>query len=198
MQEEFWNKRYENAEYAYGKTPNSFLAQNSFNEKSKVLCLAEGEGRNAVFLAKKGLDVTAVDLSSEGIAKTLRLAKEENVTVDAICADLSSYAFASEKWDVIVLIFAHFPPALRIAIHSELFDTLKSGGKVILEAYSKEQINYKTGGPTELSMLYAEEELRHDFKSFDILTIQTLEREVNEGKFHHGLASVIQLVATKS
>ena len=198
MQVEFWNKRYEDVEYAYGREPNSFLVQNSFKDKGKVLCLAEGEGRNAVFLAKKGLEVTAVDISSEGIAKTLRLAKEENVTIDAICSDLSSYSFASEKWDVIVLIFAHFPPDLRNAIHSKLFNSLKSGGKVILEAYSKEQITHKTGGPTELVMLYSEEELRQDFKSFDNLTIQTQEREVNEGKFHHGLASVIQLVATKS
>ena len=198
MQKEFWNARYAEEEYAYGKTANDFLKTHDFLPNSRVLCLAEGEGRNAVHIASLGCEVTAVDISAEGIAKTKRLAIEKSVQVETICSDVLQFKFEPNYWDAIVLIFAHFPPAIRATIHANLFDSLRPGGKVILEAYAKEQLNFKTGGPQDASMLYADAELRADFSSFDTIQLNNVERRVEEGKYHLGMAAVIQMVAIKN
>jgi 2-polyprenyl-3-methyl-5-hydroxy-6-metoxy-1,4-benzoquinol methylase len=197
MQKDFWNDRYSENGFAYGTEPNDFLKEQFFDSGSNILCLAEGEGRNAVYLAKKGHTVTTVDISQQGIEKTMAFATENGVELDAICADLSTYSFDNERWDAIVMIFGHFPPKLRKSIHSKLYAALKSGGKVIIEAYSKEQLTFKTGGPMEDEMLYSLGDLKEDFYQFDHLNIEKIERDIHEGFYHNGHSSVIRLIAVK-
>ncbi len=186
MQKEFWNNRYGAKDYAYGKTANDFLKKQTFFTGSRVLCLAEGDHK-----------VTMIDYSPEGIKKAQQLAREKGVEINALCLDLSSYQIESNAWDAIVIIFGHFPPEIREHLHPQIFNALKSGGQLVLEAYSKEQLQYKTGGPENLNMLYAEAELSSDFKDFSSLSINTLTREVIEGQYHTGIASVIQVKGNK-
>jgi SAM-dependent methyltransferase len=197
MQAEFWNERYKEEVFAYGIEANDFLRTQSFPEGSKILCLAEGEGRNGVYLAEQGHDVTCVDYSEEGIRKMTQLADMKGVVIHPVLADLNEYEFLPNAWDGIVIIFGHLPTALREKVHGQFFKGLKPGGKMVLEAYHKSQMEYKTGGPMTETMLYSEEELRSDFHEFEHLEIHQLEREVHEGEFHFGTAAVIQVVAEK-
>jgi SAM-dependent methyltransferase len=197
MQADFWNMRYSENGFAYGTEPNDFLKQQSFKDGARILCLAEGEGRNAVFLAQQGFDVTALDISYEGIEKTKDLAFIKNVEVTTICADLAIYELEPESWDAIVIIFGHFPPEIRKCVHGGIYASLRPGGKVVIEAYSKEQLSLKTGGPMDEALLYSVDMLREDFTEFEDIEIRQLEREIHEGKYHNGLSSVIQLVAKK-
>lgn len=197
MESTFWNERYSKTDYAYGKEPNSFLEANRKLVGEKVLCLAEGEGRNAVFLAKNGSDVTCIDYAEEGLRKAQQLAKENGVELTTLCADLINVDLKHEEWDSIVIIFGHFPSDLRKKVHEQIYSALKSGGTLVLEAYHKNQINYKTGGPMNPELLYSKEELTKDFKQFDQLEINETVREVIEGAFHHGQAAVIQVIGKK-
>lgn len=197
MQAEFWNERYKEEVFAYGMEANDFLKEQSFPADSKILCLAEGEGRNGVFLAEQGHDVTCVDYSEEGVRKMTQLAEMKGVVIHPICADLTDFEFKENAWDGIVMIFGHLPTTLREKVHRQFFKALKPGGKLVLEAYHKSQLAYKTGGPMTESMLYSEEELKADFHDFEKLHITQLEREVQEGKFHFGKAAVIQVIAIK-
>ena len=197
MDKSFWNNRYVESEFAYGKEPNDFLKAQSEHFGKKVLCLAEGEGRNAVYLAMKGADVTCIDYAEEGLKKAIRLATEKGVQLATITADLRGVELEKDKWDTIVIIFGHFPPELRIRIHSQIYGALRTGGRLILEAYHKDQINFKTGGPMQLEMLYSKEELEKDFMEFNKLECYEVIREVNEGAFHHGKAAVIQVIGYK-
>jgi ubiquinone/menaquinone biosynthesis C-methylase UbiE len=197
MQAEFWNERYKEKVFAYGLQANDFLQEQSFPEGSKILCLAEGEGRNGVFLAEQGHDVTCVDYSEEGIKKMNQLAEMKGVQIHTVCADLNEFEFKENTWDGIVIIFGHLPTALREKVHGQFYKALKPGGKLVLEAYHKTQLNYKTGGPMTETMLYSDEELRADFHEFKHLQINQLEREVHEGEFHFGNAAVIQVIAEK-
>ncbi|MEN9972770.1 MAG: hypothetical protein RIS20_1117 [Bacteroidota bacterium] len=197
MKAEFWNERYKEAVFAYGLVANDFLQEQSFPAGSKILCLAEGEGRNGVFLAEQGHDVTCVDYSEEGIRKMSQLAEMKGVVIHPICADLNEFDFQVNTWDGIVIIFGHLPTALREKVHGQFYKALKPGGKLVLEAYHKSQMDYKTGGPMTETMLYSDEELRSDFHEFEHLKITQLEREVHEGEYHFGKAAVIQVIAVK-
>lgn len=194
---EFWNTRYDHDEYAYGKTANDFLRSYTFQKPSKILCLAEGEGRNAVYLALEGHEVTAIDFSEVALKKARQLANEYDVNVQTICADLNEYTFEANHWDAIIAIFAHFPPEIRQKVHGQIFESLKPGGVFLLEAYQKSQLQRGTGGPNALNMLYAEEELRADLHDFSNLEIESKSRQINEGAFHNGISDVIQLIARK-
>ena len=197
MNVDFWNDRYGMEEFAYGKNANDFLQTQIFNTHSKILCLAEGEGRNGVFLAKQGHQVTCIDYSESGIRKMQELSKENNVALETICADLNHVNLEPNTWDAIVIIFGHFPKELRVKVHKQLYSALKPGGKLVLEAYNKEQVNYKTGGPMTTELLYSEEELKEDFSEFSDISICEKVREVKEGQFHFGKAAVIQVIGTK-
>ncbi len=197
MENTFWNERYSTTDYAYGKEPNSFLEANRKLVCQKVLCLAEGEGRNAVFLAKNGSHVTCIDYAEEGLRKAQQLAKENGVELTTLCADLTNVDLKADEWDSIVVIFGHFPSDLRKKVHGQFYSALKSGGTLVLEAYHKNQVNYKTGGPINPELLYSKEDLAEDFRQFDELEITETVREVNEGKYHFGLASVVQVIAKK-
>jgi 2-polyprenyl-3-methyl-5-hydroxy-6-metoxy-1,4-benzoquinol methylase len=197
MDKDFWNQRYQEENFAYGKAANDFLQTNEFKTGSKILCLAEGEGRNGVYLAKMGHQITCIDYSEVGIQKMQRLAEENNVQLETICADLAEVILEPNTWDGIVLIFGHFPKELRKYVHKQVYSALKPGGKLVMEAYHKNQLNFKTGGPMSDKLLYSEEELISDFDAFNIIQIEMVERDVKEGQYHFGKASVIQVIGMK-
>ncbi|MDX2173843.1 MAG: class I SAM-dependent methyltransferase [Bacteroidota bacterium] len=195
----FWNTRYKEAEFAYGTEPNDFLKSKiqNFKSKSKILCLAEGEGRNAVFVAEHNHVVTAIDYSKEGLNKLQKLAADKNLTIETICVDLNHYKIEENKWDAIICIFGHFPEPLRQTVFKQVYKGLNKGGVFLMEAYHKDQLNYKTGGPQVLELLYSKEELQMDFSEFENITIETSVREIAEGAYHKGTSAVIQVIATK-
>lgn len=196
----FWNDRYQDEKYIYGQHPNVFLRDNAnlFQNGDTVLTLAEGEGRNAVFLAQKGCKVRGVDFSRAGRAKTLKLAQKQEVTVDYDVADLTQYYMGNAKWDGIVSIFCHLSESNRSALYQSIEQALKPGGILLLESYNKKQLEFNTGGPKELSHLLSLHELEKAFKNFEMIVAQDVEREIVEGHCHNGMSSVTQFIARKS
>ncbi|MCF8422911.1 MAG: class I SAM-dependent methyltransferase [Bacteroidia bacterium] len=199
MDVNFWNTRYKEAEFAYGTVPNDFLKSKIqvFKPNSKILCLAEGEGRNAIFLAEHKHDVTAIDYSLEGLKKLQKLASDKNLSVETVCIDLNHYKIEENKWDAIICIFGHFPEPLRQTVFNQVYSALKKDGVFLMEAYHKDQINYKTGGPQVADLLYSAEELQIDFSEFKNRSIETSIKEIEEGKYHKGTSFVIQVMAHK-
>lgn len=196
---EFWNDRYAEKEFVYGTLPNKFLQQ-SINElpQGKVLFAAEGEGRNAVFAAKKGYVVSAFDISESAKNKAEALAQEQQVTIDYLVGDVFDLGYAKQTFDGLVLIFAHFPAAERTAIHAHLLSLLKPGGVIIFEAFSKEQLNYSSGGPKEAEMLFSLEEIQKNFPGVAFKFIGQSIIHLDEGPYHQGEGSVIRFVARKN
>jgi len=198
MDAEFWDQRYANTDYVYGEEPNAFLAQMSSKlPDGPVLCLAEGEGRNAVYLAKLGYRVTAVDQSATGLAKACRLAEAQCTVVETVHADLESYAIMPGAWAGIVAIFAHLPPELRRKVHAAVVRGLQPGGIFILEAYTPAQLALGTGGPKKPEMLMTQDCLREELFGLDFLVAREVERNVNEGSFHSGPGSVVQILGCR-
>lgn len=197
--QEFWNSRFGRDEYIYGTTPNTFLASSlhHFPPQAKVLCLAEGEGRNALLLAQQGYEVHAVDLSTEGKAKAERLAAEHHVPLTYEICDLNDYDYGANRWDAIVSIFAHVDAASRAHIYPQAIASLKEGGIFLLESYHPRQLEYGTGGPKDVDMLVTLEDLRDQFAGLQVLHEAELERDVTEGTFHTGNAFVTQLIVRK-
>jgi 2-polyprenyl-3-methyl-5-hydroxy-6-metoxy-1,4-benzoquinol methylase len=195
---EFWNERYAETAYAYGQEANDFLKAQQIGSDLKVLCLAEGEGRNGVYLAGHGNDVTCIDYSEEGLKKTSQLAEQNGVEVSCICADLGEINLVENSWDVIVAIFAHFPTSVKSHIWPQIFTALKPGGKLIMEVYDQEQLRFGTGGPQHPDLLYSTEELQALIgQDFTEIKIEKVYREVNEGTYHNGASATIQVLATK-
>lgn len=193
-----WDERYSSEEYAFGTEPNDFLKMNYQQlPKGKILCLADGEGRNSVFLAEKGYEVTAVDSSAEGIKKAQLLAEQKGVEIEAIVADLADYELGIEKWDGIVSIFCHLPPALRQRVHAQIAPALKPNGVFLLESYRPEQLKYNTGGPKVAEMTISLNNLHDEISGLNCLMEQEIERDVTEGIYHTGLAAVTQFISKK-
>ena len=193
-----WNLRYSDEEYFYGTTPNDFLRENAhLIPRGSVLCVADGEGRNSVFLATTGRDVSSVDISDVGVAKTKKLASEKGVSVDAQVGDLAEFDLGRNKWQGVVSIFAHLAIDLRQDLHRRVIESLAPGGVVLLEAYTVNQIGRGTGGPQVPELLMSAESLSQEFGSLEIIHLKELEREVVEGSGHTGLAAVVQLIARK-
>lgn len=194
----FWNERYSTKEFAYGESPNSFVVDQLKSLKpGKILFPAEGEGRNAVYAATLAWQVSAFDLSNEGKKKAELLATKHAVKIDYQLVGYENVDFKKESFDCIILIFTHIPPALRVITHKKLATYLKPGGTLILEGFSKQQINNNTGGPKNIDFLFSEEELKTDFAEFSELEITETDTILNEGSFHQGLASVIRVVGIK-
>lgn len=193
-----WNQRYSGEEYAYGKLPNDFLVEN-FNQlpSGNVLCLAEGEGRNAVWLAEQGVEVTAVDASEVGLKKARNLADERGVSITTLHADLADFEIGLNQWDSIVSIFCHLPAGLRKTVHQRCVEGLRPGGLMLLEAYTHKQLKYKTGGPPSSEMMMDTSSLKEELTGLDFIDIKEKVREVYEGAFHHGEGAVVQLIARK-
>lgn len=198
MSKEMWDQRYAESEYVYGTNPNEFFKQELDKlVPGKILLPAEGESRNAVYAAEKGWDVSAFDQSDEGRKKALRLAAERSVTIEYQIRNLETIGYPENHFDAIALVFVHTPAIKRQQIHRNLIRFLKPGGTLILTGYSKEQLQYNSGGPKEASMLFSKDELKEDFSDLHDVSIEKLVSEVEEGDFHRGKASVIQMVAVK-
>jgi 2-polyprenyl-3-methyl-5-hydroxy-6-metoxy-1,4-benzoquinol methylase len=193
-----WDQRYGGEDYAYGTEPNEFLvAMASKLPMGRVLCLGEGEGRNAVWLAGQGFDVTAVDASRVGLEKARRLAAERGVTIMTVHADLAAYDMEPEIWDGILSVFCHLPTTLRADVHRHCVAGLRSGGLMLLEAYTPRQLGHGTGGPPVAELMMDEETLRAELAGLEFLHLQECEREIHEGAFHNGLGAVVQMVGRK-
>ena len=199
----FWNERYSQQEYAYGEVPNIYLKEKlSELSPGKILFAAEGEGRNAVYAALHGWNVVAFDISEEGKNKAEMLARKNNVEIQYDIADLSEYTYAEESFDALSLIYVHIPPSQRKSIHQQLIRSLKKGGTLIIEAFSKAHLNKQkenpaVGGPKDEKMLYETEDLKNDFADFEFIECDETETVLNEGHYHKGVASVIRIKAIK-
>lgn len=195
---EFWNQRYSAEEFAYGTEPNLFFKEHI--EKltpGKILFPAEGEGRNAVYAARLGWDVTAFDVSVEGKRKAELLAAKNSVTINYLLAGYDDIYFEPETFDCVVLVFAHIDSDKREEYHRKMISFLKPGGFLLLEGFSKKQINNNSGGPRDFRLLYSKAELETDFQHLSVLKTEEPDVELNEGQFHNGIASVIRVVGKK-
>jgi SAM-dependent methyltransferase len=194
-----WDERYGGDGFAYGTEANDFLASvvDKLPANGRALCLAEGEGRNAVFLAQRGFDVVAVDQSAVGLNKARQLAAERGVVIETVPADLEDFEIEPEAWDVIVSIWAHVPPPLRRKVHAASVAGLRPGGCFVLEAYTPEQVGRGTGGPPvpELTMTLAG--LSDELAGLEIVEGREIERAVHEGELHNGDSSVVQVLARR-
>ncbi|MEM8640195.1 MAG: class I SAM-dependent methyltransferase [Cyanobacteria bacterium P01_G01_bin.54] len=192
-----WNDRYSGPDYVYGTEPNSFLAENIERLSGPVLSIAEGEGRNAVFLASRGLSVHAVDGSEIGLAKATKLAERSGVNIEMQVANLEYYEPQESAYNTVVSIYAHLPSLTRQKLYPLLIRSLKPGGICILEAYSENQVGRGTGGPSDLNLLMTCSKIESEFSGLETVLLHEIIRDVHEGKFHTGMASVIQFIGRK-
>jgi SAM-dependent methyltransferase len=198
MDAAFWNNRYAVAGHVFGEAPNTFVAEVAPQiPAGPVLCLAEGEGRNAVHLATLGHRVTALDQSDVGLSKARRLAGARGVEIETVVADLANYSIAAGAWAGIVSIFAHLPPALRREVHRGVVAGLQSGGVFVLEAYTPAQLAFGTGGPKDPERLMTLAALREELAGLELLIAREVERDVTEGSGHTGRAAVVQILARR-
>ena len=199
MDATFWNDRYAIASHVYGELPNAFVAEVAAQiPDGPVLCLAEGEGRNAVHLATLGHRVTAVDQSDVGMAKARRLAATRGVQLETVVTDLGDYSIATGAWAGVVATFAHLPPTLRQRVHRAVVSGLRPGGVFILEAYTPAQVAFGTGGPKSVDLLMTLAGLREELAGLELLIAREVEREVIEGHGHTGRGAVVQILARRS
>lgn len=196
---EFWNRRYGGEDFAYGTAPNDFLVAMTprFKPGGKLLCLADGEGRNGAWLARQGFAVTSIDISRQGMDKAARLAAVHGVALETRVANLSACDIGSSAWDGIVSIFVHLPPKVRRDLHRRCVAALRRGGIMVFEAYGPGQFGRGTGGPPEAELLPALSEVEQEFPGCRILHSLGGLREVCEGRHHNGIGEVVQIVAQR-
>jgi len=198
-----WDERYSAPGFAYGKEPNDFFKEWLLKCKpGAILMPADGEGRNGVFAAANGWQVTSFDQSDAGRVKALQLAKEKNVTIHYLVGELEQLQFEKESFDAIGLIYAHFSAEQKKSYHSKLNEYLKPGGIIIFEAFSKDHLPYKkidpkVGGPDDIDILYSIEEIQTDFPNYVPLLLAEEDIFLEEGDYHIGKGSVIRFVGRK-
>jgi SAM-dependent methyltransferase len=194
-----WDERYATDEYVYGTQPNDFVRDHvtSLPPGGRVLCLADGEGRNGVFLAQQGMNVTSVDQSSVGLAKASALAEQRGVSISTAVADLASYDLGTEQWDAIVSVFCHLPPDLRRSVHNRAVHALRPGGVFLLEAYTPQQLEFRTGGPPTVDLLMTSSTLTEELEGLGMLLNHEFTRDIHEGRLHDGPSAVVQVLARK-
>lgn len=195
-----WNQRFAGSDYLFGREPNEYLSAHAslLPARGRALCVADGEGRNSVWLARRGLHVDAFDIAEVGVAKARKLAAEAGVVVDYSVADCDAWPWPLESYDVVAAIFVQFAdPAMRARLFERMQRALRSGGLLILQGYTPRQLEYKTGGPPQLSHLYTAELLRDAFAPMQIIELRDYEAELTEGAQHHGRSALIGLVARK-
>lgn len=194
--EAFWDERFSGPQLAYGEAPNDFLVEVTARlPRGRALSLGEGEGRNAMHLARQGYAVTALDASSAGLARARARAEAAGLAIETVHADLSTYALEAASWDVIVSVFCHLPMPLRRAVHRAAVKGLRPGGAFVLEAYTPAQIAHGTGGPKDVSLLYSLDDLREDLAGLSFEIAVEKEREIHEGVLHNGMSAVVQVLA---
>lgn len=202
-QKDFWNDRYSQNDYIYGTAPNEYLKEKlQVVKPGKILFPAEGEGRNAVYAATQGWKVEAFDQAEAGKKKALALAQKNHTQISYTIADAEHIKYPDHSFDALALIFVHFPPNLRRKFHQTLSAFLKPGGILILEGFSKLQVEYQksnpqSGGPQNAEMLYSLEELMKDFENFDFQEAVVKTITLNEGNQHKGQVSVVRIFAVK-
>jgi 2-polyprenyl-3-methyl-5-hydroxy-6-metoxy-1,4-benzoquinol methylase len=197
---ERWNQRFSVDEYVFGTAPNAFLASKAglLRPGQRALCVADGEGRNSVWLAEQGLEVTAFDFSPAALDKARRLAAGRGVSVRYELSSVEDWRWPAGEYDVVVAIFIQFVvPQARRVLFERMSAALRPGGLLLLEGYTPAQLKYGTGGPKQVDQLYTEELLRHSFGALEILELRAYEAELNEGTRHTGMSAVIDLVARK-
>ncbi len=196
MSANIWDQRFETSEFVYGIEPNAFLAAILDGEPAgRLLLPAEGEGRNAVYAARRGWQVDAVDYSTAGRDKALALARQAGVTIDYTLADLTLWEPPAATYDLVALVYLHLPSAQRRDVHRRLAAAVKPGGSLILEAFSQAQLGNSSGGPQNLDMLYAVDDLQMDFGMLKIRSLVETTVSLDEGAGHQGRAQVIRLIA---
>lgn len=199
-----WNKRYSDEAFAYGEEPNQYLkAQLEKLPIGSILFPAEGEGRNAVFAAQLGWDVTAFDISQEGQKKANLLSEKKGVSIDYQVGPLEELSLEAGQFDAIALIYAHFPAKIKSAYHQKLDTLLKNGGTIIFESFSKKHLAYvladeKVGGPKDIDSLFSIDEIKADFPNYTIVELVEQDIELSEGLYHNGVGSVIRFVGVKN
>ena len=198
---QFWNERFDKEEFIFGKEPNEYLVEKThkyLKPGQKVLCIADGEGRNGVWLAKQGMQVIGFDASDIALAKAKQFAKENQVKVEYTFSDTDSFAWQANTYDAVIAIFIQFAdPAMRARIFKQAHAALKQGGIFILQGYTPKQLEYKTGGPSLIDHLYTEEMIRDLAKDFEILELSVYEKELSEGARHTGMSALLGLTAKK-
>lgn len=197
---QFWDARYAGEDYLFGVEPNAFLSRQAARLKAggRALSIADGEGRNGVWLARQGLDVHAMDSSAVAQEKARRLAATHRVTLDYELANLLEWVWPEAAFDVVVGIFIQFMnPDERATMFAGIRKALKPGGLLLLEGYTPRQLELGTGGPSQVENLYTESLLRTAFSDLTIIELRSYEAEVNEGSGHSGLSALIDLVAQK-
>lgn len=198
MEKETWDTRYSADEYIYGVEPNSFLK--SFIDNNTPCCIlfpAEGEGRNAVYAASKGWEVTAFDISETAKNKALKLAKSKNVEINYFSSDLIDFNHYEKFFDAVAIVYMHVKENNRDVIFGKIFSALRNGGILVFEAFEKKQINYTSGGPKDESMLYSKDEVIDILKGFKEFKVWEETVTLNEGSLHKGKGIVIRALAKK-
>ncbi|HZW14115.1 MAG TPA: class I SAM-dependent methyltransferase [Noviherbaspirillum sp.] len=195
-----WNGRYREPDYIFGTEPNAYLRGHTglWQPGQRVLCVADGEGRNSVWLARHGLAVDAFDISDVGVTKAKRLAQHAGVSVNFQVCDCEQYEWPAGAYDGVVAIFVQFAdPAMRARLFANMVNCLKPGGILLLQGYTPQQLHYKTGGPSAVENLYTEDMLRAAFSQMEIIELRAYEDDLSEGNHHRGRSALIGLVACK-
>ena len=191
-----WNERYQNSTYQYGINPNEFLTEQLQGlQPGRILVPAAGEGRDMVYAAKLGWEAYGFDLSEQGEAKAIKLARDQQVNIHFKCMDAFKINYPLESFDVIALSFFHLPPDMRKAFHQRCVTWLKPGGRIILEGFNKNQLGKTSGGPKQVDWLFNSQELAEDFQGLTVQLNEEKDRLLDEGPLHQGIASVIQFTA---
>jgi SAM-dependent methyltransferase len=199
----FWDERYGGGDYAFGTEPNAFLVSQAHYLKPglRALVPGDGEGRNGVWLAQRGLTVDTVDVSPAGVAKARKLALERGVEVNAQIADLLTWNWPENAYDIVAALYVHFFDTGRPLMHRAMLKALKPGGILILEAFSLQQLEmkkrYHSGGPKTPDMLYSKDKLAGDFADHSVMMLEEVATELNEGYRHKGHAAVVRAVVAR-
>ena len=194
----YWDQRFASTGFVYGEQPNDFLKKHASGLKAgQALCLAEGEGRNAVFLAELGHQVCAQDISPVGLGKAEELAQRRSVNIHTLCCDLAAFHPEPASVDLIAAIWMHLEPELRATVLQRAVEALRPGGHLLIEAYSPKQLGFSSGGPTRRELLIDAAQLQHELAALKPLILQEVEREITEGSAHQGPSAVVQFFGRK-
>jgi cyclopropane fatty-acyl-phospholipid synthase-like methyltransferase len=198
---DFWNKRFDTPDYIFGRAPNEYLqtqAKQYLKKGDAVLCVADGEGRNSVWLAKQGLQVDAFDLSEVALKKANALATEQAAHVQFTLASSDTWDWQPNQYDAVVGIFIQFAdPVMRTRLFAQMASTLRPGGILIVQGYTPKQLEFKTGGPSILEHLYTDNMIRDLIDDLEIIDLCVYEKSLSEGPKHTGMSALLGLVARK-
>lgn len=199
---QFWNERFNRSEFIFGKEPNEYLVEQAssyLKPNSSVLCIADGEGRNGVWLAKRGMKVTGFDISDIALAKARQFAADNGVNIQYSLCDTDGFHWQANSYNAVIGIFIQFAdPEMRARIFRQVHQTLKPSGLFILQGYTPKQLEYKTGGPSLIEHLYTEEMIRELSREFKVLDLSCYEKELSEGGKHSGMSALLGMVAQKT